>query len=483
MMSFTKDAASLHTHGIPAWFKNAKLGIFIHWGVYSVPGWAPSVGQEIFRDVGTQAWFRQNPYAEWYWNSMRIPDSPTHQHHLATYGEDFSYQDFGTVFNIESQRFDPTAWAELFKRVGVRYVVLTAKHHDGFTLWPSEIPNPNLEHWTAKRDIVGDLTDAVRAAGLRMGLYYSGGPDWTFSQRPILDVVDLLATIPQSEAYVQYVDGHWRELIARYQPDVMWNDIGMPIGLDVAKLMADYYNVYPDGVVNDRFSQIDLRGIDSRPLVRWFFSKLLALLMRHMDKIALPVGVHADFRTPEYGKYRKIKPETWEATRGIGLSFGYNQNERSGDLLSLSALITTFVDIVSKNGNLLLNVGPRADGSLPESQLSRLLALGRWLEINGPAIFETHPWQRSEGWCRTEKGRLPVRFTARGDDVFAIVCGPIRGDEIQFENLSPAEDARISLLGKAGAPLSWRQAGRWLVVHLPSSLIDQSAVAFRMTSF
>jgi alpha-L-fucosidase len=263
----------------------------------------------------------------------------------------------------------------------------------------------------------------------------------------------------------------------------MWNDIGMPIGLDVAALMADYYNALPDGVVNDRFSQIDLRGMDNRPLARWFFSKLLALLMRHMDKISLPVGVHADFRTPEYGRYRKIKPQTWEATRGIGLSFGYNQNEISGDLLSPSALITTFVDIVSKNGNLLLNIGPRADGSIPESQLSRLLALGRWLDVNGSAIFDTHPWQRSEGWCRTKNGRLPVRFTARGDDVFAIVCGEISGDEIQFQNLKPSPDARISMLGKGGAPLSWRQAGLWLAVRLPSSLINQPAVAFRITSF
>jgi len=176
---------SIRTHTVPDWYSDAKLGIFIHWGLYSVPAWAPPSGE--LGKVDRNKWFYQNPYAEWYLNSLRLKDSPTYKHHIETYGAKFDYYDFATIFNKDTQQWKPSEWAKLFHGTGARYVVLTSKHHDGFRLWPSQVPNPKRpsDSITAKRDLVGELTAAVRAEGLKMGLYYSGGLDWTFEPKPI----------------------------------------------------------------------------------------------------------------------------------------------------------------------------------------------------------------------------------------------------------------------------------------------------------
>ena len=171
-MSYEPTLESLQRHTVPDWFHDAKLGIFIHWGLYSVPAWAPNAGElgEVIAEGGWDKWFAENPYAEWYMNSMRIAGSPSQRHHLETYGPDFGYRDFVPMFNEATQEWDPGAWAELFRQAGARYVVLTTKHHDGFLLWPSEHPNPFQENYYARRDLVGQLTAAVRKQGMEMGL-------------------------------------------------------------------------------------------------------------------------------------------------------------------------------------------------------------------------------------------------------------------------------------------------------------------------
>ncbi|PHM05577.1 alpha-L-fucosidase [Nostoc sp. 'Peltigera malacea cyanobiont' DB3992] len=170
---------SLSKHEVPEWFKDAKLGIFIHWGVYSVPGWAPLTGEQnkVVAEHGWEYWFQHNPYAEWYYNSMKLEGSDTYKYHRATYGKNFTYDDFIPTFNAAITRWNPSQWAKLFSQVGARYVVLTTKHHDGFLLWPSKTTNQSGR--VAARDIVGELTQAVRKQGMRMGLYYSGGIDWS----------------------------------------------------------------------------------------------------------------------------------------------------------------------------------------------------------------------------------------------------------------------------------------------------------------
>ncbi len=180
---------------------------------------------------------------------------------------------------------------------------------------------------------------------MRMALYYSGGLDWNFNDLVIKDISDLFAGVPQTEDYVKYADGHWNELIERYAPIVLWNDIAYPAAADLPRLFSSYYNRFPDGLVNDRFTQ------------RFEFDPNTSGILNLN---------HHDFRTPEYATSYDASEKKWEATRGIGFSFGYNQNEGPEQYLSLERLVHTFVDIVSKNGNLLLNVGPMADGTIPD---------------------------------------------------------------------------------------------------------------------
>ena len=168
---------SVGSHGVPVWYDDAKLGVFLHWGLYSVPGWAPRVPdiQEQLVKNGPAQMLRENPYAEWYLNSMRIEGSPTQLHHALTYGDDYPYDNFVSTFNDASADADLDAVADVCQAAGARYVVLTTKHHDGFALWPSAVPHPVKGEYQASRDLVGGLCEAVRAKRMRMGLYYSGG--------------------------------------------------------------------------------------------------------------------------------------------------------------------------------------------------------------------------------------------------------------------------------------------------------------------
>ena len=475
-MSYEATRESVRQHPVPDWFHDAKLGIFVHWGLYSVPGWAPLTGElgKVIAGGGFARWFAENPYAEWYMNTMRIEGSPTRRHHIETYGPDFAYSDFIPMFNEATRDWDPGVLADLFRQVGARYVVLTTKHHDGFLLWPSEHPNPFHAGYHTQRDLVGELTEAVRERGMKMGLYYSGGIDWTFDDIVIRDFSDLMAAIPQSSNYIAYANNHWQELIARYRPSVMWNDIGYPAGANLPKLFAHYYNAVPDGVINDRFAQ--LRAPRNR-IVRALLKAVLPLLMRLLLKRGgMPSSVHADFKTPEYTSYDHIVQTKWESTRGIGYSFGYNRNEGIENYLSVQELVHSFVDIVSKNGNLLLNVGPMADGTIPELQRERLAGLGQWLSINGDAIYGTRPWVKAES---STSEKLAVRFTQHGDDLYAIVLGKPNGNRVQVNGLQVQDGAVVYLLGHS-SPLSWQRQDGALVVTLPDHLPESPAYTLRI---
>jgi alpha-L-fucosidase len=341
-MRYEPTPESLERHPVPDWYHDAKLGIFVHWGPYSVPGWAPKTFVE--------AQFRDNSYAEWYWNTISIEGSSSQQYHLEDYGEDFPYDGFIPLFLEATRAWDPETWASLFQFPGARYVVMTTKHHDGFLLWPSKHPNPSRSGWQSERDLVGELADAVRAHGMRMGVYYSGGLDWTFQGLGIGHMKDFIQAIPQSQDYARYVDSHWRELIERYEPSILWNDIAYPLQGDRLHIFAEYYNRIPEGVINDRFN------------IPYY----------------TPGQLHFDFVTPECKVFDSIQGQKWESCRGIGNSFGFNRNETNEDLLSTRALVHMLADIVSKNGNLLLNVGPTADGVSPGIRLS-----GSWAWAGG----------------------------------------------------------------------------------------------------
>jgi alpha-L-fucosidase len=427
---------SLNQHPLPQWYADAKLGIFIHWGLYSVPGWAPLSHPN--HDFANTDYIKNNPYAEWYLNSMRIDGSPSQAYHKEHYGANYDYYNFAPVFNQESMKWKPEQWAGIFHDAGAKYVVLTTKHHEGFTLWPSSTPNPTLpkDRQHATRDIVGELTTAVRDKGMRMGLYYSGGYDWTFVPGPIRVPADYQSVKPQSVAYGKYADAQIRELIARYHPAVLWNDIDWPKSGDALGIMADYYNTVPDGVIDDRF------GVK-----------------------------HSDFSSPEYKKVDEIQTKKWEECRGLGRSFGYNRAEGEAETIAPDELIYLLVDIVSKNGTLLLDVGPEADGTIPPVQMERLRALGTWLHQNGDAIYGTQPWTRAMG---SSNEGIDVRFTQKNGELNAILLGKPKQSEVTLIGVAAKPGTALHLLGYA-QPLKWTVNGGNMRVALPASLPGQYA--------
>ncbi len=457
-MTYQPTLESVKTHPLPNWYNDAKLGIFVTWGVYSVPAFAPPGEMAVAKLLKGEMGFAQSPYAEWYQNSLRLQGSPTHRHHVETYGADYCYEQFAPQFNELLQAWDPASWAELFARAGARYVVLVTKHHDGFLMWHSRHPNPHLEKWQTACDVAGELGRAVNAQGLKMGFYYSSLLDWSFTQKPITSLAELVAGSDTSRAYLAYVEKHWLELIEHYDPWILWSDIGYPPGYNLPTLFAHFYDRKPEGVVNDRWMQ----------LPRFFFSKLGRTILGQMTKRMRggepPKAPHFDFMTPEYATFDHITAHKWETCRGIGNSFGYNQCENARDYQKADDLICLLADVVSKNGNLLLNVGPCADGTIHPLQVTALEGLGRWLKANGESIYDTRPWIRFKD---TDANGTEVRYTAKEGTLYAIVtklpaskvlCLPLgfvgratlleTGDALEVEhsggNLQIAFPARIS---------------------------------------
>jgi alpha-L-fucosidase len=434
---------------LPQWFDDAKFGIFVHWTAAAVPAFAP-VGPspfELAAELGPEAAFAQSPYVEWYQNSLAIEGSPVQRHHEATYG-DVPYDEFVRRFLSGHAGWNPLDWADLFERAGARYVVLVTKHHDGVLLWPSAHRNPHQRRWQSERDVVGDLAAAVRDRGMRFGTYYSGGLDWTFGGLPITDVASMIGAIPQTADYLAYANAHWRELIDRYEPCVLWNDIGYPAAADLDGLFADYFDRVPDGVVNNRF-----------------------------DWVRQSAGqIHADFLTPEYST-QSAPGRKWESTRGIGTSFGFNREEGDDDYLSADDLVRMLVEVVSHGGNLLLNVGPTGDGTIPFVQARRLLALGWWLRVNAEAVYDTRPWHRPDG--KTGDG-IDVRFTVANGMLYAIVLGVPHTDRVELVGIRLADGAAVHLLGRSD-PLPWARTDRGIEVRLPGRPPAGPAITLRVS--
>lgn len=374
--NYKADWKSLDKRPVPEWFLDAKFGIFIHWGLYSVPSWAPNTG-----DVYSK-------YAEWYWHRLDPEDKDGElfrRHHKKMYGPDFCYQDFAGAFKAEM--FNPSQWADIFYNSGAKYVVLTSKHHEGFALWPSaQSVNWNSVDIGPHRDICGDLTDAVRQKGMHMGFYYSLY-EW---HHPFY-----------KNNVSQYVEEHMlpqlKDLVVRYKPDVIWSDGEWEHPSSIwksEKFLAWLYNESPVSgtvVVNDRW------GEETRSKHGSFYTTEYDLIHDNDSKDAV-------FTHP------------WEECRGIAGSFGYNRNENLEDYSSAEELIHILIDKVSRGGNLLLNVGPTADGRIPVIMQQRLSEIGAWLQVNGEAIYGTRKWEGS-----SENKASEVHFTRKGNDLYVIV--------------------------------------------------------------
>ncbi len=404
----------------PAWHPRAKLGIFIHWGPYSVPAWAEPSG--ALGAVPEDEWFAHNAYAEWYGNTMRIAESPTAQRHAELYG-DAPYDAFLDQWKIEN--FDPESWMELFVETGADIVIPTTKHHDGVTLWDAPgTGTRNTVHRGPRRDLIADLAKAARSHGLRFGVYYSGGLDWSVTAFPPHTSHDgVHAMRPNDNAYNMYALAHLRDLVRRFQPDVLWNDIEWP---DAGKhdgpgslheFLTEWYQQNPDGVINDRWGD-----------TTW------------------------DYHTSEYEQARDIEVGTnWEQCRGIGLSFGYNQVEGSDQYLDGPGLARLLGDIVSRGGRLLLNVGPTADGRIPDIQASALRGLGRWMRLAKPYLVDAQPVSQAIAEASNEPW---IRWLRTPNHLVALVDHPGQTDIVVHDDGFDLAAAEVVAHGQPTANLS-----------------------------
>ncbi len=470
-MKYLPTYESVHSHPLPQWYQDAKFGIFIHWGLFSVPAWSPEQTEDIMTQMAADPdkAFANNPYAEWYLNTLRIPGSPTQAFHKKHYGG-MPYEGFQASFEEQNKNLDVDMWAKLIQDAGARYCVLVTKHHDGYTLWPTDTPNPFHPNYYSKRDFVGELTRAITARGMKMGMYYSGVFDWTFkTDRPIDSMQGFLLHQDMPKAYTDYSLAHLNELINKYKPSILWNDIAFPYGYNLNELFAYYYNTVSEGVINDRWNQIKVPKTDAE----W-----LALAQKGQEGLGamlVNTTTHYDFVTPEYTIYSDVKDYKWETTRGIGRSFGFNRTECGSDYLTGPEIIDMLVKTVSRNGNLLLNFGPRADGSVPFEQVKPLLEVGAWLKVNGEAIYDTTTNDVPE---RVDSHGHAVCFTRKADAVYAVVLCNEGRRQITIRDWNLKDGQKVQLLGSGKA--LWHNDGDDLVLDLPEGAPKAYAPAFRI---
>jgi alpha-L-fucosidase len=482
---FRPDWESLRHYEIPQWYKDAKFGIFIHWGVYSVP----------------------SAESEWYPRNMYKPEEGAYKDFQKRFAsqdpalkDSLGYKDFIPKFKAE--KFDPAVWAHIFKESGAQYVVPVAEHHDGFSMYDS-----GLSDWTAvkmgpKRDVIGDLAKAVRAEGLHFGLsshraehdfFFDGGrairsdvndPKYASLYGPAHHQIEghhLDGTVGLIDDWT-YVSPAWTadwmarmtELVEKYKPEIVYYDwwIGQPnFRPRVQEFDAFYYNYAVahgyTGVVN--FKNYDM---DWKSAVRDF----------------------------ERGGLAEIVPDHWQTDTSISkLSWGYIENDQ---YQPPEFLIHQLVDIVSKNGNLLLNIGPKPDGTIPEQIQTTLMEMGKWLKANGEAVYGTTPWKvYGEGPTKVIEGAFhdqdtkpytteDFRFTAKGNSVYAIGMGcPANGAEgyASIHAMGSEKEAKglsigsIELIG-SNEKLTWMQTPEALNIKLPASANCQYAYVLKIAA-
>jgi alpha-L-fucosidase len=439
----------------PEWWSDAKFGIFIHWGPYSVPAFAV-----------------KGEYAEWYWERLRARGdatsardqairAQTREFHERNYGRDFDYAAFVPQFRAEM--FDADAWAKTLKDSGARYVVLVSKHHDGFALWPSKQADASWGRpWNSvaagpKRDLVGELTTAVRRQQLEMGFYFS-----------LYEWFNPLWLSGDTDAYVErHLFPQFKDLVTRYSPSIIFSDGEWSLPSEkwrAPELLAWLFNDSPVAskvVVNDRWGEET----------------------RHK---------HGGYYTTEYGAGLPGATHAWEENRGMGFSYGYNRTEGLADYATAEQLLLTLIDTVSRGGNLLLNIGPTADGRIPVEMQERLAYLGQWLEVNGEAIYGTRTFRDGAQWTAGRRqaldtstnyrakydvvsltlnpapgdARKEILFTRKGETLFAILPRYPEGSLV-IRDVRVPNDARVTLLGNETA-LKWRVRGRDLTIEMPA---------------
>ena len=422
--AYEPNWASLDARPTPQWWRDAKFGIFIHWGVYSVPAYAP---------VDRESLDMCYCYAEHYQHRL-LQKIPAFLEFNAKFNADRPYADFVPEFKAE--HFDASKWAELFRRSGARYAVLTSKHHDGFALWPTKAGGRfNAMDAGPRRDICREFMDGMHAGGLKAGFYYS-----------LIEYGNARWENPETrDGFVRDVNlVQLRELANDYAADIIWTD-GEWMGSDELFRSREYlawlYNESTNRasvVVNDRWGK-GCRGKHGG---------------HYTTEYGFEVGEIGD---GEKGKASFTHP--WEECRGLGLSFGYNRFERAEDYLSAAETVELLVRVVSGGGNLLLNIGPDRHGLIPPIMEERLLQLGAWLKVNGEAIYGTTAWRKTEG----RKPANGIYCTKKGDVLYAIQVG-WRNEPFRVSGVNRVKDVRM--LG-TDVKIRWRMEGDDLVVEPP----------------
>ena len=480
---------SLKRHTVPSWFQEAKFGLYTHWGVYSVPAYRhPSRGQDV----------------TWYGRNMYFEGTPQHAHHLQTYGDParFGYKDFIPQFTGE--KFDPDEWAEIFAQSGARYAGPVGEHHDGFCMWDSRYTEWSAARLGPKRDVVGELERAIRRQGLKFLVALHHAENWWFypNWKPEYDTSDpryaglygerrpdgrqnigpelfdpalsnsqardtwLFAEAQPSAKFLETWRDKIVELIDRYGPDVLWFDFGLRAIPDHYKqeFLAYYYNQ----------AQAQGRGV--------------AVTFKKFD--LAPAGGVVDL---EAGRMHTLTHYPWITDTSIDDSRAWGYYKEAA-YKSTASLVHYLVDNVSKNGHLLVNIGPRPDGTLPEPAVEILRGIGRWLEVNGEAIYGTTNWYAyGEGPTALERGLSgnekdiagftagDVRFTTKDNALYATCLG-WPGAEVNIKTLSalyPAEIESISMLG-SDQLLAWRLDTGGLTIETPAERPCEHAFVFKI---
>uniref|UniRef100_A0A1A7X714 Alpha-L-fucosidase n=3 Tax=Iconisemion striatum TaxID=60296 RepID=A0A1A7X714_9TELE len=398
---YTPDWSSLDARPLPSWYDEAKVGVFVHWGVFSVPGF-------------DSEWFW------WHWQGQKPPDPKCVSYIRDNYPPGFRYTDFPSQFH--AQFFNPEDWADIFKASGAKYVVLTAKHHEGFTNWGS----PNSWNWNSvdtgpHRDLVGDLGEAVRNRSLHYGLYNS-----LYEWFHPLYLNDKKNGFKTKEFVKHKLLPELYNMVVRYQPELIWSDGDWEAPdtyWNSTEFLAWLYNDSPvkhTVVTNDRWGA----GCACK---------------------------HGGYYNCQ-DKYSpgQLPSHKWEKCTSVDtLSWGYRRNMKLQELMDLPTVIKDLVTTVALGGNYLLNVGPTSDGTIPTVFEERLRGIGAWLEVNGEAIFASKPWR-----VQMENTTIPVWFTSKGSSVYAIMTAKPAETILQLLIPKTSASSKVTLLGYP-FPLPW----------------------------
>ncbi|PVH94282.1 glycoside hydrolase family 29 protein [Periconia macrospinosa] len=370
---YNASKASINKHESPSWWRNAKYGIFIHWGLYSVPAWGNTGANES--------------YSEWYWFRQMDPKhkSQTYQHHLAKYGPNIVYDDFMT--NFTADKFNPKDWVNLFADAGARYFIPVTKHHDGFALFdmPANVSQRNSVKQKPHRDFLKELFDAAKKyqPRLRRGTYFSM-PEWF------------------NPAYTNYTrDNKWG--IGQGPPVNPYTNKTVPYTgfVEVGDFLQDIQLAQMNILAKNYDTEIMWCDIGGPSLSPTFASQWLNSAYAKNRQVTLNSrcgGITGDFATPEYKPITNLSARHWEATRGMDpFSFGYNAATPDDQYMNATTIIRMLTDIVAKNGNFLLDVGPKADGTIPDIMMANLREAGKWIHAHGESIFDTKYWPNGPG--------------------------------------------------------------------------------------